>query len=371
MCWPSMFNPCCGVQIGKIINGQTSNACYLTRLYVDTENKTTKNLQNCLNLNKLSFSQLSGRGNNWSCGFNCNKSVDDLILQINGFLEVDCSIDGILVLHSIGTGSGLGSRLVQELRNNYPKNISPFITGETTLQHYNTVLTLGWMQKYSDSIILFQNEKIFNKLSKRNKFNKPNQIDLQNINLHIKSSIENLFKPIFNDVKNLEYFDGFDYLINLNPISELKFNEAESLELDEFDRWEDITSQLISTLNLKSKVYGAQLITRTNTFESQFQFQKTLNFKKLREHLKPVYEPENSLMLLYSLNQEKTDHNSLTLVKNSNEIINYLEEVNRKGNLIFKSKAFLHWYQKYGEIESDLEDSFEVLESVIENYKFY
>lgn len=62
---------------------------------------------------------------------------------------------GCVVSHSIGggTGSGLGSHIIEEIRTNYPLNhilsisIVPFATGESPLQNYNSLLTLTWLQK--------------------------------------------------------------------------------------------------------------------------------------------------------------------------------------------------------------------------------
>ena len=75
---------------------------------------------------------------------------------------------GAVLTHSTsgGTGSGLGSHLLEEIRDNYPVNyiasitVLPFQLGETPLQNYNSILTLNWAQQYADCIIMFQNEQL-------------------------------------------------------------------------------------------------------------------------------------------------------------------------------------------------------------------
>ena len=62
---------------------------------------------------------------------------------------------GTIVLHSLtgGTGSGLGSHLVESIRDAYPLAhvmsvaIAPHISGDSPLQHYNSLLSLATLQR--------------------------------------------------------------------------------------------------------------------------------------------------------------------------------------------------------------------------------
>jgi tubulin delta len=70
---------------------------------------------------------------------------------------------GVVLVHSLagGTGSGLGSRLVETYRDTFGKSylmtasIWPNSSGETPLQHYNTCFSLSHLQKEADAILLF------------------------------------------------------------------------------------------------------------------------------------------------------------------------------------------------------------------------
>ena len=61
---------------------------------------------------------------------------------------------GTIVVHSLagGTGSGLGSHLVEKLRETYPLAhvlsvaIAPHTCGDCPLQHYNSLLSLASLQ---------------------------------------------------------------------------------------------------------------------------------------------------------------------------------------------------------------------------------
>lgn len=74
----------------------------------------------------------------------------------------------LLLTHSLGggTGAGLGSRLLEACRDEFPKwtllsaVVAPFACGDTPLQHYNTALALASCQEVSDAVLLFNNDDL-------------------------------------------------------------------------------------------------------------------------------------------------------------------------------------------------------------------
>ena len=71
---------------------------------------------------------------------------------------------GLFLFHSLagGTGSGLGSRLIESYREHFsPKDylltasIWPAMTGETPLQQYNACLSLNCLSEFADGVFLF------------------------------------------------------------------------------------------------------------------------------------------------------------------------------------------------------------------------
>ncbi len=76
-------------------------------------------------------------------------------------------------MHSLsgGTGSGLGSRLTEDIRTHFGKHfilsvcVAPFSGGEMPLQHYNSLLSLSFLQEFSDGILLYQNDDVLHALS--------------------------------------------------------------------------------------------------------------------------------------------------------------------------------------------------------------
>jgi mannose/fructose-specific phosphotransferase system component IIA len=111
-----------------------------------------------------------GRGNNWAAGFYDNDNIDEIMERYRKIAERNYQYDGMLLIHSLagGTGSGLGSRLTQEIRQDYGKSailtssFAPFTTGETAVQNYNSMLSLNTLQENADLIGFFPNDEMLN-----------------------------------------------------------------------------------------------------------------------------------------------------------------------------------------------------------------
>ncbi len=63
-----------------------------------------------------------------------------------------------------GTGSGLGSYLLNLVNDQYPELLKynvcvvPHLTGEVILQNYNCVMTISTLYESSDGIFLIEND---------------------------------------------------------------------------------------------------------------------------------------------------------------------------------------------------------------------
>lgn len=134
----------------------------------------------------------NGRGNNWAWGYTSlashrgnsgratrshtaiagppaaveaplwSRAMDGLRRQA----EAVGALDTLLVLQSLGggTGAGLGSRLLELARDEYPRAtlvsvaIAPFAAGDTPLQHFNMALALATAHEVADAVVLFDND---------------------------------------------------------------------------------------------------------------------------------------------------------------------------------------------------------------------
>ena len=129
-----------------------------------------------------------------------------------------------------GTGSGLGSRIMEEISDNYGGNeifnaaVFPTSNGESPLQHYNCLFSLSKLQEFSDGVMYFCNDSILNLLTYV--FGKKitdNVINVTNINEYIASCLASVLK--INDSKGLNRMYG-DIIGEIIPNPNLKFFEV-------------------------------------------------------------------------------------------------------------------------------------------------
>lgn len=101
----------------------------------------------------LSVCREEGSGNNWAFGFNVHglACLDEIVDKFRSAAERVDRVEGAVVLQSMagGTGSGVGSRVIERLRDEmeakpiFSVAVLPRMTGEVILQYYNSVFSLA------------------------------------------------------------------------------------------------------------------------------------------------------------------------------------------------------------------------------------
>lgn len=113
----------------------------------------------------------SGAGNNWAKGFYTEGAelLDEVLDTIRHDVEACDQLIGFQLCHSIGggTGSGLGSLMIQKVREEYPdRMISTFTvipskeTSDAVIEPYNSVLTLHHLIETSDMTFCLDNKAL-------------------------------------------------------------------------------------------------------------------------------------------------------------------------------------------------------------------
>ncbi|KAI1730170.1 tubulin/FtsZ family, GTPase domain-containing protein [Ditylenchus destructor] len=111
----------------------------------------------------------SGAGNNWACGYNQSGEIIEEIFDILDHEAGNAdSLEGFVLSHSIagGTGSGLGSKILESLKDRYPNTIlqscSVFSdTGDVVVGPYNSLLTLDWLIEHPDIVMVLDNQALY------------------------------------------------------------------------------------------------------------------------------------------------------------------------------------------------------------------
>uniref|UniRef100_A0AAZ3RX58 Tubulin gamma chain n=2 Tax=Salmoninae TaxID=504568 RepID=A0AAZ3RX58_ONCTS len=105
-----------------------------------------------------------GAGNNWASGFSQGEKIHEEIFDIiDREADGSDSLEGFVLCHSIagGTGSGLGSYLLERLNDRYPKKLVQTYSvfpnqdemSDVVVQPYNSLLTLKRLTQNADCVV--------------------------------------------------------------------------------------------------------------------------------------------------------------------------------------------------------------------------
>ncbi|KAI9504330.1 gamma-tubulin [Coemansia spiralis] len=127
----------------------------------------------------------SGAGNNWASGYSQGEKIyEDILEMLDREADNSDSLEGFNLLHSIagGTGSGLGSFLLERLSDRYPKKLlqtySVFPNNEDSsdvvVQPYNSLLALKRLTKNADCVMVLDNAALTRIVADRLHIQNPN-----------------------------------------------------------------------------------------------------------------------------------------------------------------------------------------------------
>ncbi|ORX59330.1 tubulin nucleotide-binding domain-like protein [Piromyces finnis] len=367
----------CGIQCGQEIiqkinkNNELGNS--IKELVIDTESKVI-NKYKCKNNKEYLYKKYfqigkDGSGNNWSFGY-CKVNEELIHSVMDNFNQLLESIDlhkGLNIVHSIagGTGSGIFSKIIEEIRDRYPKScistysIFPFESGENTLQYYNSVFSLSWVQKYSDIAYCFSNKEILDILCKEKK---TKNYSLNDINEYISNCVSSLY-PYGNKI---QYINNWDIIYNICPIPSMKL-----LKVYSDSSLDNLVKNIPSNYNNSKLISG-----RLNLVSNDDMDERTLTklYKKIGilsnpECLSINYLRSKSVKKSYSqprINSLKEDESRpshlptinpksrISLLKNSTDILPSLNYFLNKSIYMYKNGAYWNYFKKYNDNIDDL-----------------
>ncbi|VDI28274.1 Hypothetical predicted protein [Mytilus galloprovincialis] len=392
----------CGNQIGKAFWKKTSQDKAVHEghtfihhdgkqrsVHVDSEPKVVQKACKGLKIRDGNIvSGKRGRGTNWALGYHgLKKTGEDHILedtanQVRKEIERCDMYSGCIMMHSLtgGTGSGLGSRLCEAMREEYPMNhlisctVAPCLTGESPLQNYNALLTLSYLQRNTDCVVLTYNDDVLGKLQR-----KMESVSFDAMNTSIASALGGVFLPTDTMTPKIGPSIGmepWEMIRSVCPLPANKFVQVHHIAKRQLS-WAGLQKQMsqgIRRHDSKGNVFGSignVVIARGDSTET-FYPQMTQGLeKKFRKSFNTVsWNPFPIDIWTAKTNSiGPKDTASITVASNSESIVEYLETVYERSRVKFAAKAYLHWYNKYGVTNEEFEEAFDVVEDIIQNYK--
>eukprot|EP00727_Mastigamoeba_balamuthi_P013124 m51a1_g8434 putative gamma tubulin (449) ;mRNA; r:356324-358303 len=336
-----------------------------------------------------------GAGNNWARGFSEGERVhEDMFDMIDREADNSDSLEGFVLCHSIagGTGSGLGSYLLEHLSERYPKKITQTYsvfpnqdeTSDTVVQPYNSVLTLKRLAMYADAVVVIDNTALNRILSERLHVSQPSLEQTNSIvSTVMAASTTTLRYPGYmnNDMVSM--------LSSLVPTPRCHFLmtsytpftiDAESKQSVRKTTVVDVMRRLLHAKNMmvSSSTRRGCYISLLNIIQGDVDPTQVHNgLQRIQERKLTEFIPWGPASIQVVLSRAspfvKTAHRvSGLMMANHTSIASLFTKVLGHFNKLWSSKAFIDQYKKeamFSDSLDEFQDSREVVQNLVAEYR--
>jgi len=323
----------------------------------------------------------SGAGNNWAKGhYTEGAELVDAVLDVVRKEAENCDcMQGFQLCHSLGggTGSGLGTLLLAKIKEEYPDRMmcafsvvpSPKVS-DTVVEPYNATLSVHQLVENADEVMCIDNEALYQICFTTLKLTNPSYADLNYLVTNVMSGITCSLRfpgQLNSDLRKLA--------VNLIPFPRLHFFIVGSAPLSALSTQKfaainvaELTQQVFDSKNMMAACdprHGRYLTASVG-------FRGKLSTKEVEDQMMNVKNKNSSYFVEWIPNNisstacdipPKGLKMAATFMGNSTSIQELFRRINEQFTVMFKRKAFLHWYtgegmdaMEFTEAESNLND---------------
>ncbi|AFP65274.1 tubulin alpha-1 chain (nucleomorph) [Chroomonas mesostigmatica CCMP1168] len=333
--------------------------------------------------------------NNYSRGhYTVGKEIVDVVLEKIRKLTDSCSgLQGFLIFNSVGggTGSGLGSLLLERLSVDYGKKSklgftvypSPQVS-TAVVEPYNSVLATHSLLEHTDVVVVLDNEAIYEICQKSLNIERPTYTNLNRLIAQVISSITASLR--FDGALNV---DITEFQTNLVPYPRIHFMLSSYAPVISSEKAyheqlkvSEITNSAFEPNSMMAKcdprhgkymacclmyrgdvapkdVNGAVAAIKTKR-AIQFVDWCPTGFKCGINYQAPTVVPGGDLAKV---------ERAVCMISNSTAISEVFSRINRKFDLMYSKRAFVHWYVGEGMEEGEFNEAREDLAALEKDYE--
>jgi len=331
----------------------------------------------------------SGAGNNWAKGHYTEGAelVDEIMECIRKEAESCDVLQGFQVTHSMGggTGSGMGTLLVSKVKEEYPDRIistygvipSPKVS-DTVVEAYNATLSIHQLVENADQCYALDNEALYDICCRTLKIANPTYSDLNYLiaNAITGTTCSLRFPGQLNcDLRklavNLVPFPRLHfYLVGFAPLTAPDVKAYRVLTVPE------LTSQAFDAKNMMCAAdprHGRYLT-------CAMMFRGKISSEVVADEMTEVTNKHSAYFVEWIPNNIKASicnippkglDMSAVFIGNSTAIQETFKRVVDQFTLMFRRKAFLHWYTGEGMDEMEFTEAESNLNDLISEYQQY
>ncbi|KAJ2514943.1 Tubulin beta-3 chain [Coemansia sp. RSA 2049] len=331
----------------------------------------------------------NGAGNNWAKGFYTEGAeLLDSVLDIVRREAEGCDLlSGFQVCHSVagGTGSGLGSLLLQKIREEYPDRMLSTFTvmpsakaSDTVVEPYNSVLTIHHLIENSDMTFCLDNEALGRICVETLKIKSPVHDDLNNLVARVMSGVTTSLRfpgQLNADLRklavNMVPFPRLHFLIS--GIAPLTGSQAQSY-------------RNVTVPDLCQQMYDARnMMVLTDPRHGRYltcaaMFRGKVSLKECEDTILAYADKNPSVFIEWIPNSTQIavcdvprfDMDiSSTFLGNSTSIQELFARIRIQFSSMFRRKAFIHWFTDEGMDEMEFTEAESNIADLINEYKQY
>ena len=328
--------------------------------------------------------KLPGAANNWARGYNVEgeRVIDQIMNTSDSAVEKTKALQGFLITHSIGggSGSGLGSLIIERLRQAYPRKKiftfsvvpSPLIS-DAAVEPYNAVLSLQKIRENADCAVLLDNEALF-RIAKTRLQRSPNYMDLNHIVALIMSSVTaslrfpgRLNTDLGEFVTNLVPFPGNHFLTaSFAPMRSAQSEAVVRTNFSDLARETFSEDNFTAAIDWANGVYLSACalfrgdVKAKEVDENMAAIRKSLNFAS--------YVPTGIKIGLAETAPEGFASSGLALV-NHTGIAQVFERLLQQFDIMFDNHAYTHWYEGAGVSRSWMQSARDTVAELARSYR--
>jgi len=331
----------------------------------------------------------SGAGNNWAKGHYTEGAelIDSVLDVVRKEAEgCDC-LQGFQITHSLGggTGSGMGTLLIAKIREEYPDRImctfsvfpSPKVS-DTVVEPYNATLSIHQLVENADEVMVIDNEALYDICFRTLKLTTPTYGDLNHLVSAAMSGVTcGLRFPgqLNGDLRklavNLIPFPRLHFfMIGFSPLTARSSQNYRQLSVAE------LTTQMFDAKNMMcaSDPRHGRYLTASALFRGK------MSTKEVDEQMVNVQNKNSSYFVEWIPNNIKSSvcdvppsnlTMAVTFLGNSTSIMEMFKRVIEQFTLMFRRKAFLHWYTGEGMDEMEFTEAESNLNDLVSEYQQY
>ncbi|XP_023942209.1 tubulin beta chain isoform X2 [Bicyclus anynana] len=331
----------------------------------------------------------SGAGNNWAKGhYTEGAELVEAVMDVVRKEAEPCDcLQGFQLTHSLGggTGSGLGTLLLSKLREEYPDRIvntfsvtpSPKVS-DTVVEPYNATLSVHQLVENTDETFCIDNEALYDICFRTLRLASPTYGDLNHLVSLTMSGVTTCLRfpgQLNADLRKLA--------VNMVPFPRLHFFMPGFAPLTARNSQgyraltvAELTQQMFSPVNMMAACdpRRGRYLTVAAIFRGR------MSMKEVDEQMLTVQDKNSSYFVEWIPNNVKVAvcdvpprglKMAATFVGNTTAIQEIFKRISEQFTLMFRRKAFLHWYTGEGMDEMEFTEAESNMNDLVSEYQQY